>query len=336
MKNNGVKDLQLPDPVPGRTGWPWTAAVTQVPYKLPDGSPWPKISVVTPSFNQGQFIEEAIRSVLLQGYPNLEYIIMDGGSTDNTVGIIKKYEPGLTHWISEQDRGQSQAINKGILQATGDILFWLNSDDICLPGAFLLAAQAFQPDPDLKLVIGQARIIDDQGKIIGEVRSQFSSWEELVTNPRNSVRQISTFFSRSVFDELGLVDESLHISMDTELLVRFTQFHKPLILNDYLAAYRIHPGAKTYSQILKGYTETDRVRPKYFLNKMMESSFHKRSSTNWLSLSESKNFSLSQRCSCLYYAFQNQPGMVFKRGYWSSLKNIGLDFFHITSPAKES
>ena len=111
---------ELPSPPPGKRGWPWTEDSPQLPDTMPDGSPWPKISIVTPSLNQGPFIEETIRSVLLQGYPNLEYIIMDGGSTDESIEIIKKYEPWLAYWESEPDRGQSHAINKGFQRASGD------------------------------------------------------------------------------------------------------------------------------------------------------------------------------------------------------------------------
>ena len=118
-----------------------------------------------------------------------------------------------------------------------------------------MVAQTFYDNPALGLVIGQAHIIDIQGQIIGKLCSQFTSWDELVTNPRNSVRQISTFFARRLFDELGLVNESLHIAMDTELLVRFTQFNIPLILNEYLSAYRIHADTKTYHQLINGYKE---------------------------------------------------------------------------------
>src|SRR5215469_2917833 len=118
MRNARLADL--PPPPAGHTGWPWTIESMPSPPARTDGSPWPTISIVTPSYNQGQFIEETIRSVLLQGYPALEYIIIDGGSTDQSVEIIKKYEPWLTYWISESDRGQSHAINKGFKRATGE------------------------------------------------------------------------------------------------------------------------------------------------------------------------------------------------------------------------
>src|SRR5689334_6100335 len=111
----------LPPPPPGRTDWPWTVETPQLPALRPDGSAWPRISIVTPSYNQGQFIEETIRSVLLQGYPDLEYIVIDGGSSDDSPAIIAKYAPWLTHWVSEPDRGQAHAINKGLVHATGVI-----------------------------------------------------------------------------------------------------------------------------------------------------------------------------------------------------------------------
>jgi glycosyltransferase involved in cell wall biosynthesis len=291
---------------------------------MSDGALWPKVSVVTPSFNQGHFLEETIRSVLAQGYPNLEFIIIDGGSTDQTLEIIKKYEPWLAYWVSEPDYGQSHAINKGIQKASGDILLWLNSDDICLPDSFRTAVQAFRSNPNLRLVIGQARLVDQYGQVIGELRSRFTTWEELATNPRNSVRQISTFFSRSLFDELGLIDEGLHIAMDTELLVRFTQFHRPLILDQYLTAYRVHADAKTSTQLVKGYDESDRSRLKYLTNKKLTDLYHQRSARNWLSLSEADQFTISMRWMSLYHAFQQNPVILFSREFWSSLKNCIL------------
>ena len=325
---------KLPSPPAGNTGWPWTEKCLLLSNRMADGSAWPKISVVTPSYNQGQFIEAAIRSVLLQGYPDLEYIMIDGGSTDNSLEIIKKYEPWLAYWVSEPDRGQSHAINKGIRHASGDILLWLNSDDLCLPDAFRRVVMAFRSDPALRLVIGQARLIDRQGQVIGDLRSYFTSWDEVVTNPTNSVRQISTFFSRSLFDELGLIDESLQIAMDTELLVRFTQFHAPLILDEYLTAYRTHPNAKTHSQIIKGYEESDRTRVKYFPNKKMASTYRRRSAANWLSLSESDKLGSSERVVCMLHAAQNQPLILVSRGFWSSLKKLVVDSLQIITSTK--
>jgi glycosyltransferase involved in cell wall biosynthesis len=315
---------ELPSPPYGNSSQSWTHESHRLPDTMSDGSPWPKISVVTPSFNQGQFIEETIRSVLLQGYPNLEYIVIDGCSTDNTLEIIKKYEPWLAYWVSEPDRGQSHAINKGIQRATGNILLWLNSDDICLPDAFCIVTQAFHADTSLRLVIGQAYQIDHQGQVISELRSQFTTWDEMVTNPRNSVRQISTFFSRSLFDELGLIDESLHIAMDTELLVRFTQFHIPFILDEFLTAYRTHANAKTYTQIIRGYEESDRTRVKFFHNKKLALAYHKRSAKNWLSLSESDSYGLLERFICLMHTIQNRPTILYSREFWFSLKKLGI------------
>lgn len=324
---------ELPPPISSRTGWPWTEESTHLPETMPDGSPWPRISIVTPSYNQGQFIEETIRSVLKQGYPNLEYIIIDGGSTDNSVVVIKKYEPWLAYWVSEPDRGQSHAINKGIRQASGNILLWLNSDDLCLPDAFRRVAQAFHTNPASLLVSGQACLIDVQGQIIGELRSQFTSWDDLITNPGNMIRQVSTFFSRSIFSELGLIDESLDIAMDTELLIRFTQFHVPLILDEYLTSYRTHTNAKSY-QIIKTYEESARMRVKYFPNNKLASIYRKRSAANWLSWSKSDSLVSSDQIICVLHAIQNQPSIIFSRRFWYCTKKIWGNLLHIAAAAR--
>src|SRR5262245_35194565 len=144
---------ELPPPPPGKTGWPWTEESQPPPAaQVPYDRPWPLRSGVTPSLNQGNFIEETILSVLLQGYPKLEYFIIDGGSTDGSLEVIKKYEPWLTYWVSEPDRGQSHAINKGWQRACGVILAWLNSDDTYNPDAIRCAVETLEAKPGVGMV----------------------------------------------------------------------------------------------------------------------------------------------------------------------------------------
>ena len=137
---------------------------------MPDGSPWPRVSIVTPSYNHGQFIEETIRSVLLQGYPNIEYIIIDGGSSDETLDIIRKYEPWLTHWVSEPDMGQSHAINKGFARCSGDVVAWLNSDDEYLPGTLGIVGHYMEKNPAADIVFGDQEEMDENGVTFRSVR----------------------------------------------------------------------------------------------------------------------------------------------------------------------
>ncbi len=312
--------LPLPPAPAGRSGWTWTETPAPLPERMPDGSPWPKISVVTPSFNQGQFIEETIRSVLMQGYPNLEFIIIDGASTDGTLEVLHRYEPWLAYWVSEPDRGQSHAVNKGIQRATGEIIHWLNSDDLLLPGSLTLVAQKFHQNPGVNLVVGQARIINERGEVTGELRSAFTNWEKAATNPRNAIRQVSSFFSRTLFDELGFLDETLHIAMDTELLIRFTRVHEPLILSDHLTAFRVQPGAKTASQLLKGYEETDRVRPSVLPSPHLKTAYRHNSARNWLSLAETIEASRTIRWKCLIKAMTQSPAIMLTKNSLSSIK----------------
>ncbi len=186
---------------------------------------YPRISIITPSYNQGCYIETTIRSVLLQYYPNLEYIIIDGGSTDNTIEIIKKYESGITYWVSEVDRGQTHAINKGLAKATGDILAYLNSDDYYLPGALFKVAEHFCQNPETDLLYGRCRYVDQQGQKIGEQLGEISQFDQIVDLwgvwwQKRQFVQPEVFWSRRISDRIGKFNESLYYVMDYEYWCR--------------------------------------------------------------------------------------------------------------------
>jgi len=270
----------------------------------------PKISVVTPSYNQAEFLEESILSVLNQNYPDLEYIIIDGGSDDSSVDIIKKYESQLAYWVSEPDRGQSHALNKGIANATGDILFWLNADDLCLPHAFSTVIEAFRQRPMSRLVIGQAYVIDSEGKKIRELKSHFTTWEDFATR-KYMIRQVATFFDRRLFDEMGGVDESLEYAMDMDLLLRLTRKYPPFIVDNYLTAYRKHSTTKTDSNSVKGYQEGELISWKYLNGTGFDGGFYHTSAKIWLALSLKPKISNAERLLCLRNAWHRNPLSLF-------------------------
>lgn len=237
---------ELPPPPAGSAGWPWTEESPQLPVCMPGGTPWPRVSIVTPSYNQAQFLEETIRSVLLQGYPNLEYLVMDGGSTDGSVEILHKYEPWLAHWVSEPDRGQSHAINEGWDQSTGDVLAWINSDDLYLPGACQRAAHALVEDPDIGLVHGLCQFVDPAGRVIGQYASQPFDWARQLVS--NGIAQPTVFLRRAAVEAAGHLDESLHYLMDYDLWLRVALSFNTQLLEAPQARFRRWPGAKTYTQ----------------------------------------------------------------------------------------
>jgi len=248
---------ELPPPPPGKTGWPWTEESKQLPDTMPNSSrgsgqvaSWPRVSIVTPSYNQGQFIEETIRSVLLQGYPDLEYIIIDGGSTDGSVDIIRKYEPWLACWVSEPDRGQSHAINKGFGRASGEWLAWLNADDVYLPGALSEVAHTATDRPDIHWLVGTTVRVSQALVPQSEFRPRCvgTSWLDYVCTKRSGVGlpQPSSFWSRAAWLTAGPLDESLHYAMDHDYYGRLA-YHgfSPLCIQASLAAFRVHDQAKT-------------------------------------------------------------------------------------------
>ena len=207
----------------------------------------PKISIVTPSFNQGQFIEQTIDSVLSQKYPQLEYFIIDGGSTDNTVEIIKKYSKYLTHWISEPDRGQSDAINKGLKLSTGDVFNWLNSDDYYEPNTLSFVGEQFL-QKDCLVLCGKSRIFNERGTQYFSSGSDIYADNLAKTIGWARIDQPETFFSKPLLDRVGYVNEQLDYVMDKELWMRILlQINlKSIYTSDtILANFRLHANSKT-------------------------------------------------------------------------------------------
>lgn len=260
----------LPPPPPGRTGWPWTIATPPLPETRPDGAPWPRISIVTPSYNQGQFIEETIRSILLQGYPNLEYIVIDGGSTDDTIEIIRKYERHLAHWVSEKDRGQSHAINKGMACATGDIRAYLNSDDTYLEGAFAKVADRALMQPEADLIHGRCRMSDADGTKVGERVGSIDTFDEILDlwdvwwRERNFV-QPEVFWTGRIASKVGEFREDLHWVMDYEYWLRILHAGGVVSFIDAeLAMFRRQPAQKSTQPEKTAAELRDVVKPYIF------------------------------------------------------------------------
>ncbi len=245
-----------------------------MPWQTADGNLWPRISAVTPSFNQGQFIEETIRSVLLQGYPNLEYLIIDGGSTDGSVGIIKKYEPWLTYWVSEPDRGQSHAINKGWQRASGEIVAWLNSDDTYNPGALKCAAEALRNNPAVGMIYSDMNYIDVSSNVIHQLTSQPYEFHSLLLD--NYVTQSTAFVRREALDDVGLLDESLHLIMDQELWLRIGRVTEVAYLpGAVLANLRIYPETNSNRLLVARYTEGLRLLDMVFADQRLPEAVRK-------------------------------------------------------------
>ncbi len=214
------------------------------------GSNWPKLTIITPSYNQAEYLEQTIESVLSQNYPNLEYLVIDGGSSDNSTDIIKKYQEHLSWWVSEPDKGQSIAINKGISRARGDVINWLNSDDYYESGALALIGEAFR-DPETKVVMGQSQIFNEDG-IIDVTRGTDTYLGNLAkTIGWARIDQPETFFRKEAFDDVGQLNPALRFVMDKEWWIRYL-FQCGLAgtcrLNDVLVNFRHHTTSKTIAE----------------------------------------------------------------------------------------
>ncbi|PKN38357.1 MAG: glycosyltransferase [Deltaproteobacteria bacterium HGW-Deltaproteobacteria-2] len=284
---------KLPSPPPNKTGWPWTKESKPLPSKMKDGNSWPKISIVTPSYNQGQFLEETIRSVLLQNYPNLEYIIIDGGSADNSVEIIKKYEPWLTYWVSEKDNGQADAIYRGFEKATGEIIAWINSDDCYLPSAFSHVAKIFNSVPYKNLLIGSSYHVTLELIYLKKYYGFSQTLESLLIDGMQ-FSQPACFWKRNKFFELGGFDRKLICCFDYDMFLRFCAVGEFTHTLHPLAIYRHHSSSKTAQLSKISNDEANEIRKKYgaainqcqFSQKSMKFPFQRTRKALWSRLTD--------------------------------------------------
>jgi glycosyltransferase involved in cell wall biosynthesis len=206
----------------------------------------PLVTIVTPSYNQGRFIRATIESVLAQDYPHIQYIIMDGGSTDETAEVVRECSGRLT-FISERDRGQSHAINKGFRMARGEIVVWLNSDDVMLPGPVRRAVEAFRRNPAAGAIYGEGYLMDEGGNVTGRFphTRPLDLWRLVYLS--DYILQQSVYFRRNIFEEIGYLDEDLHYTMDWDILIRIAQRYPLEYVPEYLGCLREYPAAKSYS-----------------------------------------------------------------------------------------
>lgn len=246
---------ELPPAPAGKTGWPWFLPNDQgaLPNSLP--SPLPSISIVMPCFNAAQFIEEALRAVLLQNYPEFELIVIDGGSTDGTVEVIKRYEPWLKYWASEKDRGQSHAINKGLVRTTGELFNWANADDIMCPNAFMTLADLYLKNPKCAGVFGAMEVFDEKGyqntwhPIPGD-KEEIGVWGKSAFLP-----QPAALFPCQLCKDIGGVNEALHYVMDVDLILRLADHGPFAVTKSPTYRFRHHQESKTVRGNVAGMVE---------------------------------------------------------------------------------
>lgn len=225
-----------------------------------------RLSIVTPSYNQGRYIERTIQSVLDQGYPELEYWVIDGGSTDETLDIVRQYEDRL-QWISEKDKGQGDAVNKGFQRATGDVIGWLNSDDTYTPGAFEKVMKVFNERPEVDFVSGDIYMIDEQDHPLRYRRAGPFNLRHLVRMGVSYVFQPSVFFRKSLLDQVGGCDLSFKHGIDYDLWCRMGEIATTHYIPEALANWRYQEMSKTCSERYISLDEGKRIRQKYLKSK---------------------------------------------------------------------
>lgn len=286
---------------------------------------WPRISIITPSYNQGQYLEETILSVLQQEYPNLEYMIIDGGSTDNSIEIIQKYEQSLTYWVSEPDRGQADAINKGFQRCTGDLITYMCSDDIYLPGTFTDVAKRYMQQHDCGAIVGGFIYIDERSEPTSEPRPASISHQgpiDLSLGPPGNYRlhQVSTFFTRTALDDVGrYLNPDLRYTMDREILYRIAQRHRIMTSPEVYGAFRLHPTSKSVAEILPFSKEFGRLHLMFLSDNPTENKKRKQMARYHRArgyikyAKQSENFLSSVEA--LLFALIYMPSYLFQRSY---------------------
>jgi glycosyltransferase involved in cell wall biosynthesis len=228
----------------------------------PDMASMPKISVVTCSYQQAPFLELTLRSVLEQGYPNLEYLVVDGGSTDGSVALIERYSDSLAYFVSEKDHGQSEALNKGLRKSTGEIVGWLCSDDLLLPGSLKAVASYFAANPGVDAVYGNSILINARGKVLRAKREMgFSPFS--ILHDHNYIPQPSMFWRRSLMGKAGFLDESLHLSMDADYWMRFAMNGRVRHIPTFLSCMRTHDSQKVFLDRPGVFREAELLRLRY-------------------------------------------------------------------------
>jgi len=309
----------------------------------------PKISVITPSFNQGIYIEDTIKSIISQEYPNVEYMVIDGGSEDESVNIIRKYESKINYWISEKDTGQSEAINKGLRLATGDIITWINSDDQLMPGALTRAANHFTKHPEMAVIHGKTILFkeNDVGEERGDVEGlPFKYLAGMAFS------QPSSFFKREALKNAGWLDQSLHYGMDYDFFVRLYLQGDFLFVNEMFSKYRLHNESKTmiaqenfakewatvFSKVLRSFDNTkdlinvlknlsiyDDQNTTYSVDRQLPVSFLRRSLSYFIYFQiifYYQSVQLKKVESLALYLKENDPDLFFKHNlgkvYWRS------------------
>ena len=242
MNLNCKAIIDFPAPPVDKRGWPWINDSTTGSPVMASGKPWPKISIVTPSFNQGHFLEETIRSVIMQNYPNLEYIIIDGGSDDDSVNIIKKYEQWIAYWVSEKDNGQAHAINKGLELCTGEIFNWINSDDYLKPSSLRMIAEGIN---DFDAVAGAVANFSLTTENI--IKSAELVVKKMIAGDKTVIyQQPGTWLKTKKLKNIGLLNENLNYSFDWLMTINYlNKYPKVNYIDDTLVKFRLHQDSKT-------------------------------------------------------------------------------------------